>query len=567
MWLSFFTVFLAGIVILYLPGSLFFWACGAPLHYALIAAPMFSLVSYEIVAAILPFAAIEASFVTVFIPVFFLSLLIVLISLLHRRRTNTHHRKISPSEPIGTYFFAKQEVVTLCLYIAVGLIATIFIFVKSLDGPCSFVQTYDNLHHFALARSYIESGIWSPLQTIPYIEGNDGFFNPVPTMSYYPTAWSLLVALLSCATTSPLPMSANAINALFCAIVFPGSMYLLMKCIFPSRTKIILCGSLLVMAFSVFPWDILMVFPLLPNMASMALAPIFIVAFMRLVSLDASKKERFVQLLLLVCSVATFFFMHPNSVFTGALFLIPFCAYQVGQIATHYADVSCTTGIFHNVDGSHCADTSHVRFYHIVLYKIVPACLFIAFALAVWYLLFKLPFLQSTVQYIRLSSADTLKTVFDILTLRFTLNSSQIMLAGIVCIGFVAILRMTQYIWLDCSFILTACFYFSSSALGDAAINHFLTGFWYTDPHRVGAVMVLSAIPLAAAGLAAVFNFVKNRLNSVCETPKNRNTQTMSIVSRKLIAKIPYSVVIICALLCYLPSIAIRGGHRCISLP
>lgn len=42
----------------------------------------------------------------------------------------------------------------------------------------------------------------------------------------------------------------------------------------------------------------------------------------------------------------------------------------------------------------------------------------------------------------------------------------------------------------------------------DGFAKQLLTGFWYTDPYRIGSCLVFSAIPLASLGLCAIFGAV-----------------------------------------------------------
>lgn len=74
----------------------------------------------------------------------------------------------------------------LCLYLALGVFASIVMFLLPLDGPDSTVQTYDNVHQFGLIRSFVDSGSWCTVHTSSYLNPASAEIDPIPGEGYYP---------------------------------------------------------------------------------------------------------------------------------------------------------------------------------------------------------------------------------------------------------------------------------------------------------------------------------------------------------------------------------------------
>lgn len=50
---------------------------------------------------------------------------------------------------------------TLLLFVAASVVVTGLVFVKTLDGPSSFAQAFDNYAHLRTVRQFVETGVWT----------------------------------------------------------------------------------------------------------------------------------------------------------------------------------------------------------------------------------------------------------------------------------------------------------------------------------------------------------------------------------------------------------------------
>ena len=87
----------------------------------------------------------------------------------------------------------------------------------------------------------------------------------------------------------------------------------------------------------------------------------------------------------------------------------------------------------------------------------------------------------------------------------------QPFLSVMVLVGIVYTCRHRRHLWLSVAYLAALAFYVISVST-DGAVKQILTGFWYTDYNRTGALAALFAIPLAAVGFANCVAWLKGLL-------------------------------------------------------
>ena len=117
-----------------------------------------------------------------------------------------------------------------------------------------------------------------------------------------------------------------------------------------------------------------------------------------------------------------------------------------------------------------------------------------------WYVLYKMPFLQSVVSYSWPPTATRFQAFVDAITLGFRTPGAQVVLGGLVILGALRTLREREHVWLVCSYAVAVVVYVVSAS-SDGPLQHLLSGFWYTDSARVAASVALFGVPLASLGL------------------------------------------------------------------
>lgn len=483
MWSMFVLAVLVGALFLYLPGFLVLRGCRMSLLASFVFAPLLSLAVYALLCILYAKIGVSAAWMTLLIPFLLSAALVCGIGFAVRRRKTvlTVGFPVSGRERRESKCWWSLDAVQLTLYVVAGLTISSLAFGFFLSSPDSFVQEFDNIHHLGQIRTFVESGNWSALTSSLYAAGPDAQVNPLPGSGFYPTAWHTLAALLVSALGVTVPLAANAVNFLFVGVVFPVSMFALMRFVFCKRPGIVAFGSLTTLAFSAFPWMLLLFGPLYPNAMAFCLLPLIAVVFMALFVRGACRSERIAAALLFVTGVLCGAFTQPNVIFSAGVFLIPFCVYQAAQAARLF-----------RLEGR------SLRFVQVGLGVVTCAVLAL-----VWLILYKLPFLQDLVSHSWPAVLSKSDAVLSVLLLNFRAAGAQIVLAVLVVVGGCCTLKYREYLWLSVAYVLAA-FLYAVSVSSDGPLQHLLAGFWYTDSFRMAAMAALFAVPLASVGLWTV---------------------------------------------------------------
>ena len=488
MWLQFVISLGLFLLILVIPGFCFFRLLKAPCLEALLLSPVFSVSLYSVLGILYGLLGISSSVVSVFaIP------LALLLAGSTVKLAKEKGRLATSGKP-------RESVIPGCscadarmaaFYFACGIIAGTMLFLKPLDGADSFISTYDNLYHYNAIRALVESGYWSPLNTSCYL-ALPGALNPMPGGTYpldgyYPLGWHVLLALLMELSGCALPVAVNVANFAFTGVVFPLGMYLLMTALFRKKSTLA-AGALCSCVCAAFPWYMLLEWPLFPNLAAFCLIPILAACFIRLakrfvtrvVSGEAPGEGFGASILLagFLSACVACATIHPNSIFTAALLLAPFVVWMIAwAIGRKYGVIA---GIVSGIAAG-------------------------AIIAAAWVLL---------------ANADSFKYVMDEATkarqlpeeawmavteFSFMNKAGQPILFVFALVGVVAVLASRRNCWIVVSFALVVLVYVASASFEEGPLRQVLTGFWYSEPKRIGSIVGLASMPLVACGLSALY--------------------------------------------------------------
>lgn len=491
MWLQFVISLGLFLLILVIPGFCFFRLLKTSRLEALLLSPVFSVSLYSVLGILYGLLGVSSSVVSVFaIP------LALLLAGSAVKLAKEKGRLAASGKP-------RESVIPGCscadarmaaFYLACGIIAGTMLFLKPLDGADSFISTYDNLYHYNAIRALVESGYWSPLDTSCYL-ALPSALNPMPGGTYpldgyYPLGWHILLALLMELSGCALPVAVNVANFAFTSVIFPSGMYLLMIALFRKKSTLT-AGALCSCVCAAFPWYMLLEWPLFPNLAAFCLIPVLAACFIRLakrlatrvVSGEAPGKGSETPVLLagflsacIACAA-----IHPNSIFTAALLLAPFVVWVFAwAIGGKYGVVA---GIVSGIA--------------------VGAIIVIAWVL--------------------LANADSFKYVMDEATkarqlpeeawmavteFSFMNKAGQPILFVFSLVGVAAILASRGNCWIVVSFALVVLVYVASASFEEGPLRQILTGFWYSEPKRIGSIAGLASMPLVACGLSALYELV-----------------------------------------------------------
>ena len=353
--------------------------------------------------------------------------------------------------------------------VALGIVLALLIDVKSLDGPASYSEHYDTAWHYSIVRHFMESGDYSTLHS--------GRIVPTVGSTFYPTGWHALIALTALLCHTSVALTANAVNAAVLALVYPVTFVVMARWIFSGRPQMWIATSMVSMLFAPTPWRLLSFGPLFSNFLSDAFLPLLLVEGCALFDARTRWADRWKILALFVVTAVSVAVTQPNGIFTAAVILGVYLLFQVPLYLR-------------------AAGLRPSRRYAVAS---VVDILIVMVAGALWYLLYKAPFMQRTVTFNWPNIGGRSDAIGDVLSLGFV-HRPQFVLAFVVIVGMAWMLFHRGYRWIVLAYAVL-CGLYVVSAGTQGTLKQLLTGFWYTDPYRLASAVVFPAIPIAGAGL------------------------------------------------------------------
>ena len=473
MWTSFALSSVVLLVLLYLPGSILAHSLTLSCLDSVAVAPVLSVALFAVLGVILGWLGLSGSVATALILVLPLIISALALALLPKIGTrNVENRHCSST---------KTDWALLAAFVAVSVVVSTAFFLKSLDGPASFSQQTDNADHLAKIIEVARDGNYSMLKSSVYSPEYVGTsLVPATTLRYYPNAFHVVTSFLVSILGVSAPLAENCTLFVFSSFVYPSGMYALLRTLFVNRRSVLVCGALATASFAAFPLGMMYFGAVYPNVTAFCCVPMVCLLFIKVINLLG---EQTLTRGALLCSALVFFVacigaaaLQPNAVFTAAVFIMPFCCYKI------YAWLR---GKF--------PDARRVP---------VLGSLLLGFCFAiVWYVLYKVPFMQSVVQFDwPATSGNPVQGFYDVITLSLRYKVPQLFLSFLVLLGIVRAFSDERLRWLAISFLLMCLIYFAGDSF-NSEIKHLLTGFWYTDQWRTAASVAIMGVPLAALGI------------------------------------------------------------------
>lgn len=460
MWLTFFAacaliLFFAFSTSLLLRGAGFSWTA------SIANAPVVSLFAFCLLAIVYQKIGIFCSWKTIFLPVAIISLLVFAAS-----RFAHFHPKAKCN---------KAEIGLIALYAFVGLMVGLYVFVKPLDGPECFTQTYDDITHLALVRSFAETGNWSVLTATTSPE-----FSDYAAGGYYPAAFHLIAAMTVNAIGVSVPLATNATCYIISSLMFPLACLALLHALFPNNKMTIIVGSIACICSVSFPWYFLIYGKLSANLLGFALFPAIAACFISAFSKE-QKGINIQYFALFVIGLFSCVFTQPNVVFTLMVFLLFFWLHKITHLPSE--------------------QYSKTR-------KSIFTCGLLAIFSAVWWAFLSLPFMQGTVSFVWPSVSSTSQALADVAFSGTPYIPNAIALSALASIGVFYAFKRRENLWLIGPCVLMAITYIVCAS-SDSCLKNILGGFWYTDQNRLTAMLTIFEIPLICLGASFLLNKIK----------------------------------------------------------
>lgn len=497
--LSFFVI----LILLFIPPFIVLKSWKFEKIAALCVAPVISMCLYPTLGLLYSIIGMPASSFTICVSVVLFTIILTAIGIYktHNNNFDLHQKERSAFTP-STYCL---------LYILVGMVIGGFLFASSFGGFDSIMQSYDNIFHYNLIRHFQESTDWSSLHASLYpIEGDHQTY-PVSSSfigTYYPSSWHILCAITMQLAGTSLQSVVNASVFTFSSVVFPLGSYLLISTLF-RKSSTIICGAFMTSAFACFPWGLITYYPLFPNLISTALVPAaagFLIITMNSKN-DLHKRIMKGAGFALIC-LLSFFFTQPNAVFTLLILLLPFFARVAYQESK-----------------AHLRKESHIAPFFITI-------LFCSTAVALWVLAFNLPMMRDVVSYYWDPIASPANELLGIATLNYIGLAPQYILAAILLIGIPALfIKQKKEAWIAFSYLISVFVLFIATTQSDTYLKHFISGFWYTDYHRIAALVSICAIPIATIGLDCLYNLIATVIGNLLNNKRTSKTISDVVVA------------------------------------
>lgn len=455
-------------------------------------------------------------------------------------------------------------------YALVGIGVTYFLYISMLSNPTDTSLSWDMVQHFGTTRTMLSEGIFSSFYAGSYMS-KEAAFAPwdVTKPAMYPAAWNIICAVGSLAAQSNLAITANAFNAVVCSLVFPlsimnfiaYSLETISNGIMPVQLKHVIrwAGALTSSVFIIFPWSDLVFGPLLPFILGLSMSPQLAWLWMYFVHTwnhyrqTKGTNEQLRFLLLFLFCIFALAFNHPSTIFSCAVFIIPWTIQTLwsnkeGYLAPRFC---CITRYARNFSQNNekLTQTQFVKEVSVtqattkkalsgkklaVIFTLLCALIWVT----AWQLIAKRGALSAFYWEAYTSVPGALKSILGMSFVNENFpgrgaQTPQPMLSVLVFLGLWLAIKKYKRFGFAFSWICTAliCLYITAFNLPGKS---FLTGFWYTDPQRVGANAAILSILFAAHGLG----YVVYKLARLISEAQRRTKTTSSRITDVSISKL-----------------------------
>ncbi|WP_017195705.1 DUF6541 family protein [Actinomyces massiliensis] len=466
MWLSLLPILLSAAALLFIPGTLVGAAAGirTPLIVGLAPAISIAIISGTGVAA--PVLALPWGLASVAAATAILCLAALATRWLMARR----HPPYAGSGATGA-LPRLRSIAVWCAAWPLSAAATGATIGRILNTPDAISQTFDAVFHLNAVEWILQTNNASSFR----------LFLEAPQGSAYPLGWHTLVALAMklCGATN-IPMATNATVLAVAGLVWTSGCLTLTHVLFHGRPAALLTAAVMAGSFTVFPFVLLNWGVLYPNFLSIALLPALLAAVRALVPIgSAGLTPRPTGLLLpaTALGVAGLGLTQPNTIATLLL-----------------ASVILTTA---RLITSLRAPLDERPASALRRQSLVVGALAVGLVM-VW--MYMRPPRESAIWGPSYATSGSVGEAVTSMPVQLPVIWVP---AVLTLLGFIAALRTDGYRWLAALHATTGALYVVARSAQDGDLRFFMVGIWYNDASRLGGLIPVTAVPLAALGMLA----------------------------------------------------------------
>lgn len=369
------------------------------------------------------------------------------------------------------------------LSVALGLLLAAAFMMRRLAQmigvPEHFSQRYDNVFHLNAIRYILDTGKGSSLT----LTG----FDPTNNPGFYPGAWHDTVSLVAQLSGADIPLAVNGTTVALLTLVWPLACFLLTRALVPSTAGSALTTSAVCCAFAFFPLHLLDWGTLYPNLLSLVLLPVALaLALAVFQSPFRAWRRRVVPAVLLVVVLPGAGLAHPSAILTLLL---------LGSV------------LFAVLWWRELRRFVHMRGLRRFLWFTAALAAYLVVFVVLW---LKLRPSKFGAHWPPVTSPG--RALGEALTFSMPGLPEAWFMTLLVVSALVILLRQHRAPWFVMWFALTCLLYVSATGMPDSPYRDFLTQTWYHDFHRLAALNVVLAIPLAAFTLWAIWGFISKVL-------------------------------------------------------
>ena len=465
MWLSLLPILLSAAALLFIPGALVGASAGlrTPLIIGLAPAISIAIISGTGVAA--PILALPWGLTAVATA----TAVACLAALATRRLMAGRYPQDADSGATGLRP-GLRSIAVWCAAWPLSAAATGLTIGRILNTPDAISQTFDAVFHLNAVEWILQTNNASSLR----------LFLEAPQGSVYPLGWHTLVALTMklCGATS-IPMATNATVLAVAGLVWTSGCLTLTHVLFHGRPAALLTAAVMAGSFTVFPFVLLNWGVLYPNFLSIALLPSLLAAIRALVPTgDASPTPRPAGLLpATALGAAGLGLTQPNTIATLLL-----------------ASVILTTA---RLITSLRAPLDERPANALRRQSLITGALAVGLVI-VW--LYMRPPRESAIWGPSYATSGSVGEAVTSMPVQLPVIWVP---AVLTLLGFIAALRTNGYRWLAALHATTGALYVVARSAQDGDLRFFMVGIWYNDASRLGGLIPVTAVPLAALGMLA----------------------------------------------------------------
>lgn len=333
-------------------------------------------------------------------------------------------------------------------------------------SPAHPAQHFDVVFHLNAVAFVLDHGSASPVDMTMAAPG--------AAHSFYPTLWHSLTALIV-PLAGGVVAATNVMTLAVVGVLWPAAVLFLAASVWPDRQRTLVAAPLLTLAFALYPLGFLNWGALYPNLLGNALVPVVL----GLAVLSARRGarplwQRILVIVALIGAAGATAVAHPSSLLTALALVLPFA---VGRVAVAWRTAGTTRAA--KVGG-----TAAVAFGALLLIGVWPS---LNVTTNEW-----MPY-ESLAQ--ALGEAVALGPVG---------RPASLLVALLSIIGAATAFRTRSGRWLVGAQLIAAGLFVVAAWLPVLWLRSSIVGLWYDDVVRVGAVLAVAALPLAARGADAV---------------------------------------------------------------